>query len=180
MPREGSWLPPQYERRLKVYASLAALALILTMGIAFVAFLVSFSWPEAEVGSPAARVYAGTVDQFEVGLPVKFPEGKFWLVKQADGHFIALSWSDPRNGCTIPWREGFEFRDPQTGRDTRGWFREPCHGSTYNVDGVRVFGPSSRDMGRYPIEIVGDKIFVMAGPGDLILGASHDPNWPNQ
>lgn len=176
MPREGSWLPLQYELRLKVYASLAALALVMTMGIAFLAVLVSFSWPETAVGSPTARIYAGSVDEFDVAQPVQFTEGKFWLVKQEGGSFIALYWkASAYRGCTVPWRKDFSFPDPRTGHDTRGWFRDPCSGSTWDVNGVRVFGPAPRNMDQFPIEIVGDKIYVRATLDKIILGESPKP-----
>jgi nitrite reductase/ring-hydroxylating ferredoxin subunit len=173
MPREGFWLAPQ--DRLKVYASLGALAAALVSGVAFLVVLVSFSWPEADVGSPSARIYAGHVDEFEVGQPVTIPEGKFHLVKQADGSFIALYWRSPFRGCTVPWREGFVFADPETGRRKEGWFRDPCHGATFDLSGVRVFGPSPRNMDQFPVEIVGDKVYVHAAEQDLILGQTRDP-----
>ena len=168
MPREGFWLAPQ--DRLKVYASLGALAAALVSGAAFLAVLVSFSWPEADVGSPSARIYAGTADQFEVGQPVTFVEGKFHLVKQEDGSFIALYWKDPHLGCTVPWREGFKFVDPRNGARVTGWFRNPCHGETYDAYGVRVFGPAPRDLDQFPVEIVGDKVYVLASEENIILG----------
>jgi nitrite reductase/ring-hydroxylating ferredoxin subunit len=171
MFREGFW-PPQYEIRLRIYASLAALAALLAIGVTLVAFIVAFSWPQGEVGSPTAHVYAGTVGDFEVAQPVQFPEGKFWLVKKEDGSFIALSWSDPRNSCSIPWREGFMFEG------TKGWFREPCHGSTYNVYGERVFGPSPWNMNQYPVDVVGDKVYVRATEQDLFGEAPSDWRWP--
>jgi Rieske Fe-S protein len=162
MPREGFWLAPQ--DRLKVYASLGALAAALVSGAAFLAVLISFSWTEADLSSPSARIYAGTVDQFEVGQPVTFVEGMFHLVKREDGSFAALYWKSPHRGCTVPWREAFDFMGQ------RGWFRDPCYGSTWSVNGERVFGPSARDMDQFPVEIVGDKVYIHAGEMDLIPG----------
>jgi len=174
MPREGVWLPPQYEIRLRVYASLAALAAILAIFAVFLIALVAFSWPTADIGSPTARVYAGMVAEFEVGQPVTIPEGKFHLIKQKDGSFIALYWRSPFRGCTIPWREGFQFRDPQTGIDSRGWFRDPCHGATFDANGTLVFGPSPRNMDRFPVEVVGDDVYVLASEQNIIRGAARD------
>lgn len=178
MPREGLWLPPQYELRLKVYASLLALAGILVIGVAFVAVLVSFAWPTSDIGSPTALVYAGRVDEFEVAQPVAFAEAKFWLVRKPDGSFIALYWKATAfRGCTVPWRENLSFPDPRTGDTTLGWFRDPCSGSTWDVDGVRVFGPAVRDMDQFPVEVVGDKIYVRATEDKIILGDSPSPTY---
>jgi nitrite reductase/ring-hydroxylating ferredoxin subunit len=175
MPRDGFWIPPQFEQRLKVYAALAALAGAVVVGVALLAVFVSFSWPEADVGSPSARIYAGTADQFEVGQPVTFSEGKFHLVKQEDGSFIALYWRSPFRGCTVPWRENLIFADPETGTRKEGWFRDPCHGATFDLKGVRVFGPSPRNMDQLPVEIVGAKVYVLAAEQNLIRGQARDP-----
>jgi nitrite reductase/ring-hydroxylating ferredoxin subunit len=175
MPRDGVWLPPQYEIRLRVYASLAALVGVIAIGAVLLAILASFSWPEADVGSPTARVFAGTVDEFEVAQPVRFPEGKFWLVKKEDGSFIALYWKDPHLGCTVPWRPDFIFPDPRTGERIRGWFRNPCHGETYDAYGVRVFGPAPRNLDQFPVEVVGDDVYVLATEDNLILGENPKP-----
>lgn len=175
MQRDGVWLPPQYEIRLRVYASLAALAAILGMGVVFIAVVVSFSWPQAETGSPTARILVGTVDEFVVAQPVQVPEGKFWLVKQADDSFLALYWRSPHLGCSIPWREDFSFTDPRTGERSRGWFRDVCHGAIFDVNGVYVFGSSPRDMDRFPVEVVGDEVYVLATEQDVIRGNSREP-----
>jgi cytochrome b6-f complex iron-sulfur subunit len=169
-PRETFWLTPQ--DRLKVFVSIAALMAMLVIGATSLAFVASFSWPTRDAGSPTAQVYAGRVDEFEVGQPVEFRDGKFWLVKQEDGSFIALFWRDPHLGCTVPWRPDFRFTDPRTGESKEGWFRDPCYGATYDVNGVRVFGPSPRNLDQFPVEIVGDQVYVLASEAKLILGAT--------
>ncbi len=168
MPREAFWLPPS--DRLKVYASIAALAGVLVAVVASLAVFVAFAWPSTDTGSPAARTFAGTTSEFEVGQPVPFPEGKFWLVKQEDGSFVALYWKSTHRGCTVPWRESFVFVDPRDGQSKRGWFRDPCSGSTWDVNGVRVFGPAPRNLDRFPVDVVRDKVYVLATERLLIRG----------
>ena len=84
------------------------------------------------------------------GEKVKIARGRFWLVhlteEQGGPGLLALWWKCPHLGCTVPWRETFTFADPATGTDEQGWFRCPCHGSTYTEAGVRVFGPAPRSM----------------------------------
>jgi Rieske Fe-S protein len=55
------------------------------------------------------------------------------------------------------------MHDPRTRRTGAGWFRDLCHGSTYLMDGERVFGPAPRDLDRYPVSIVGSRVVVSTG-----------------
>jgi len=102
-------------------------------------------------------IIAGTVDQFPPGTKTSVQSGKFWLVnlteEQGGPGLLALWWKCPHLGCTVPWRDNFTFPDPATGAEKRGWFRCPCHGSTYTDAGVRVFGPAPRSLDRFPITI---------------------------
>jgi len=84
------------------------------------------------------------------GQKAQIGEGKFWLVnltaEQGGPGLLALWWRCPHLGCTVPWVPTFVFPDPTTGALKPGWFRCPCHGSTYSDAGVRVFGPAPRSM----------------------------------
>jgi cytochrome b6-f complex iron-sulfur subunit len=94
-----------------------------------------------------------TVDPGDVPPPggkTQIASGRFWLVnlnaEQGGPGLLALWWKCPHLGCTVPWRPTFVFPDPLTGAPKQGWFRCPCHGSTYTDAGVRVFGPAPRSM----------------------------------
>jgi cytochrome b6-f complex iron-sulfur subunit len=93
--------------------------------------------------------------------PLRIIEGKFWLVNlepgttttgvDTPGGVLALWQKCPHLGCTVPYRPAFEFQG------IRGWFRCPCHNSTYTKDGgVLVFGPAPRPMDVFPVEVQGD------------------------
>lgn len=93
--------------------------------------------------------------------PTRIVEGKFYLVnleegetpngEQTPGGLLALYQKCPHLGCTVPWNAGFNFQ----GRT--GWFRCPCHNSTYTREGgVLVFGPAPRPMDVFPIEVNSD------------------------
>jgi cytochrome b6-f complex iron-sulfur subunit len=118
--------------------------------LAIAGTLVDFLYPRGIVGFGGV-VTAGTVDQFPPGTKTQVPAGKYWLVnltaEQGGPGYLALWWKCPHLGCTVPWREGFSFNN------TRGWFRCPCHGSTYNDAGVRVFGPAPRSMDHMEVTI---------------------------
>ena len=72
------------------------------------------------------------------------------------GAFLALSRKCPHLGCTVPYVESFTFTDPLDGQSITGWFRCPCHGSTYSDTGRRVFGPAPRSMDLYQLSIAED------------------------
>jgi cytochrome b6-f complex iron-sulfur subunit len=118
--------------------------------LATVGSLIDFLYPRGIVGFGGV-VTAGTVDQFPPGSKTQVPAGKYWLVnlteEQGGPGYLALWWKCPHLGCTVPWREGFTFND------TQGWFRCPCHGSTYTHAGVRVYGPAPRSMDRMEVTI---------------------------
>jgi cytochrome b6-f complex iron-sulfur subunit len=115
------------------------------------------------------------------GEPVRNFEGRFWLVhlpagvtpngEQTEGGVLALWQKCPHLGCTVPWRPDFTF----LGR--KGWFRCPCHGSTYTKEGgVRVFGPAPRSMDLFRIEVNQDgSITVLTGPNNAIMGSADNP-----
>ena len=147
--------PAPYQRPHFSRRGLLVLALPLAL-IALVVTLVAFAWPTAPKVGPARWIDAGTVDALNVNQPVRIVEGRLWLVKLESGEIVALSQRDthPLQPCTIPWRPEFEFH----GRD--GWFRSPCSGSTWDIDGRIMFGPSPRSMDRYRVDIRDGEVFV--------------------
>jgi cytochrome b6-f complex iron-sulfur subunit len=71
------------------------------------------------------------------------------------GAYLALNRKCPHLGCTVPFNPDFVFPDPLGGTVT-GWFRCPCHGSTYSDTGRRVFGPAPRSMDVFGLTIAED------------------------
>lgn len=150
--------------------------LVLALPIAAVAVIVAvvaFAWPTAPNTEPARWVDAGAADGLAVNQPVRNVEGRFWLVKQESGEIIALSQRSTYHlrPCTMPWRPDFEFQ----GR--KGWFRDPCSGSTWDVDGRIMFGPAPRSMDRYRVDIRDGRVFVdvatlWCGPGNILPGSA--------
>lgn len=115
--------------------------------------------------------------------PQYFIKGKFWLAnlnagEGADlgfgeesqaGGLIALYQKCPHLGCRVPYRPEFVFDG------SVGWFRCPCHGSTYNRAGIRVFGPAPRPMSTMAIEVQTDGN-VIVNTGEITSGATDNPN----
>ena len=131
------------------------------LGLALLGTLVSlgdFIYPRGIQGF-GGPVPAGNVTDFRKGGdPVHFITGQFWMVNldpaetrsggSGGGNGLLAFWHRcPHLGCTVPWKSGFTFESDQ------GWFRCPCHGSTYTKAGIRVFGPAPRSLDTMAIEI---------------------------
>jgi nitrite reductase/ring-hydroxylating ferredoxin subunit len=139
---------PRAGRRLLAVAVLA----VAVAGIVAAAYV--FARPTG-FEQPAAVWYnAGAVDEIPVNEPVRITEQRFWLVKLESGEVLALYQRDPHQGCTVPWNSGFELRSKQ------GWFRNPCHGQTYDLTGRCFDGPCIRGMDRYPVRIERGRVEV--------------------
>ncbi len=150
------------------------LALLGTVGS-----LLDFMYPRGikGFGSP---VPAGNISEFRKGGdPVHFITGQFWLVNldpsemRAGGSgggdgLLALWHKCPHLGCTVPWRSGFTYDNDQ------GWYRCPCHGSTYTKSGIRVFGPAPRSMTTMKVDVdAAGNITVQTG--DRLDGGPDNP-----
>ncbi|WBL34734.1 ubiquinol-cytochrome c reductase iron-sulfur subunit [Tepidiforma flava] len=116
--------------------------------------------------------------------PVRIPEGKFWLVNlngpEGDvlqvggtGGLLALYWKCPHLGCTVPWNPAFNGAQVNF-PGIIGWFRCPCHGSTYSKAGVRVYGPAPRSMDTMRLTVNADGS-VNVNTGQITSGSSENP-----
>jgi len=148
----------------------------------------------ALVGSPLdfmwirnLRGFGGKIEVAETRIPDvgedprKIVEGKFWLLNLEEGvtpngevtpgGVLALYQKCPHLGCTVPFNAGFDFQ----GR--KGWFRCPCHNSTYTKEGgVLVFGPAPRPMDVFPIKVNADlSLTVSTGREFEGTGSSLNP-----
>ena len=143
---------------------------------------LDFWWPRTVAGA-ARRVFVSSDRVPKVGDdPVVIPEGRFFLVnlppgttpngEETPGGLLALWRKCPHLGCTVPWRADFTF----LGRT--GWFRCPCHGSTYTKEGgILVAGPAPRPMDLFTVEVQPDKsVVVTTGVTVAIKGGPANPS----
>ena len=160
--------PPRRLRPSRVAVALALLAAALAAGLALI---VLFAWPNGDGGPRPFD--AGPADDFAPGSVTTFREAEFHLVRLPGGQFLALDMRDPHgkmlveqglapSPCLVPWRADFTFMG-QT-----GWFRNPCHGETYDMAGQCVSGPCIRGLDRHPVVAEDGKIEVDLG--ELISG----------
>jgi Rieske Fe-S protein len=77
-----------------------------------------------------------------------------WITLRADGTALAVLSRDPRNECFVA------FRASLTVDDHTGVYRDRCHGSTYDREGRRFFGPSPRDLDRYRVRVTSTAVIV--------------------
>jgi cytochrome b6-f complex iron-sulfur subunit len=126
-----------------------------------------------------STVSPGNVSDFPPGSKTHFLEGRFWLVnlteEQGGPGILALWQKCPHLGCTVPWRADFVFADPETHQSRKGWFRCPCHGSTYTDAGVRVYGPAPRSMDSMKVDI-GNDGRIIVDTGDITKGSNDNPS----
>jgi cytochrome b6-f complex iron-sulfur subunit len=118
------------------------------------------------------------------GEPHRVSEGKFFVVNLAGpegdvldvggtGGLLALYWKCPHLGCSVPWNGTFSGAAVNFPGIT-GWFRCPCHGSTYSKAGIRVFGPAPRPMDTMEIGINSDGS-VNVNTGKITAGDQDNP-----
>jgi cytochrome b6-f complex iron-sulfur subunit len=134
--------------------------------------ILNMLWPRGVTGF-GSDIFVGTVDEFPEGSPQQNVDARAWIVKlNADqaqrngaqqGAMLALYQKCPHLGCTVPWNGNFTFEDPRTTESYAGWFRCPCHGSTYTPAGVRVFGPAPRSMDTMGLVIEDGNVTVQTG-----------------
>jgi cytochrome b6-f complex iron-sulfur subunit len=141
--------------------------------------VVDFLW-QRNVSGFGAVITAGAIADFPPGTKTKVREGKFWLVNLTEAQggpgLLALWQKCPHLGCVVPWEERFRFVEPSSGDVTEGWFRCPCHQSTYDHAGVRVYGPAPRSMDRMALRVTKDG-FIEVDTGDISKGAEDNASF---
>jgi cytochrome b6-f complex iron-sulfur subunit len=104
---------------------------------------------------------AGPVAQFAPSSVTAFPQGRFYLVRLAEGGFLALNRSCTHLGCTVPWVE----------EDQR--FACPCHASVFDITGQVLGPPATRALDLLPVRI--ENQVVKVDLGQTIKRTAFDP-----
>jgi Rieske Fe-S protein len=166
---------PSSPRRVGVSGRfVGVIALLAALGVVLAVAMV-FAWPTGSQVQPSSErwVTVGAEDDFVLWEParrlVTSPDGieyDVYIVRLPE-ETLALWTRDPHQGCTVPWRPDFEFM----GR--AGWFRNPCHGETYDLTGHLVFGPSPRGLDRLAIRLANGSVQV--DTGEVIEGPPYEP-----
>ena len=92
-------------------------------------------------GSGRGLVVAGPVAEFTPASVRPFPAGRFYLVRLADGGFLAISSRCTHLGCAVPWSEKDQA------------FPCPCHASRFDLRGDVLSPPAPRALDLFPVVI---------------------------
>lgn len=129
--------------------------LLVALGVVEFAVMLTYYFrprkPQADPSNTDALLTAGKVADFKPASVTAYPQGKFYLVRLADGGFLALSRQCTHLGCTVPWDE------------EAGLFVCPCHASVFDMTGSVVKSPAPRALDRFPVAIENNVIRVDTG-----------------
>lgn len=120
-----------------------ALTAVETVGI-FIAYLQ----PRLAEGEFGSIVSAGTVDKFPANSVTHISNGRFYIVRLADGGFLAVYHRCTHLGCTVPW-------DAAQQR-----FICPCHSSEFDMQGTVKNPPAPRPLDLFTVSILDGKVMV--------------------
>lgn len=115
------------------------------------ALSLSFFAPRVVTGEFGGVFELGPVEDFPPGSVTPVTNGRFYLVRQADGGFLALYQKCTHLGCAVPWKPD------------RGRFVCPCHASAFEMDGSVVNPPAPRPLDRFPVTITAGQVSVDTG-----------------
>ena len=110
-----------------------------------------FSGKNKNNTAPKQLLEAGPVDSFAPGSVSAFMGGRFYLARQPDGGFIALSLRCTHLGCSISWEEH------------KKRFICPCHSSSFDISGEVLNPPAARALDYYPVLIENGVVKVDIG-----------------
>jgi cytochrome b6-f complex iron-sulfur subunit len=163
---------PELTRRRFMRATFLGSMTAFTIG-AGGTFLLFF-WPK-KVGTFGSKIAVGNVVDFLPGSVTKIADGRFWLTRMlpedgGDG-FMALYWKCVHLGCTVPWSP--DENGSYNGKNYKGIFHCPCHGSLYLYNGQNFGGPAPRPLDFMEITISGGKIAV--DTSKITKRDKHDP-----
>ena len=132
----------------KAWKWLGIIAAIEVAGM-FAGFIFSSKPKSGKV--PKQLLDAGPVDSFVANTVSAFMGGRFYLARQKDGGFIALSLRCTHLGCSVTWEED------------RNRFICPCHSSAFDISGEVLNPPAARPLDYYPVLIENGMVKVDIG-----------------
>jgi len=104
--------------------------------------VASFLKPRPKAAAVSGSlVTAGPMESFAPGSVTAFPAGKFYLVRLADGGFLALHRQCTHLGCSVPWDEA------------SGRFACPCHASAFDLRGEVLAPPAPRPLDLFAVRV---------------------------
>ncbi|MHC1778017.1 MAG: ubiquinol-cytochrome c reductase iron-sulfur subunit [Lentimicrobium sp.] len=150
---EKSEMPPEQEVTRRDFFKTAWKGLGILAGIEIIGMSAAFmfSGKPGKNTTPVQLLEAGPVDSFEPNTVSAFMGGRFYLARQQDGGFIALSLRCTHLGCSVTWEED-QHR-----------FICPCHSSAFDISGEVLNPPAARALDYYPVLIENGMVKVDIG-----------------
>lgn len=106
---------------------------------------------EKENEKPKQLFDAGEAKSFQPDSVTIFRGGRFYLVRLADGGFLALSLRCTHLGCSVEWE------------DDKERFICPCHASAFEITGNVLNPPAPSALDYFPVKIQSGKVIVDVG-----------------
>ncbi|MCB8943659.1 MAG: Rieske (2Fe-2S) protein [Ardenticatenaceae bacterium] len=104
--------------------------------------------PRSLEGEFGGVVAAGMVDSFPLNSVTQFPDGRFYLIRDNSGGFLAVYNRCTHLGCTVNWQT-----------DQQHFFC-PCHASSFDIHGDVENPPAPRALDTFPVVITDGQIWV--------------------
>jgi cytochrome b6-f complex iron-sulfur subunit len=93
----------------------------------------------------------GNVEDFKVNSVTADRINKYFLVRNEDGGFLALSLTCSHLGCSVLWEE------------EKKQFICPCHSSAFDKLGNVIKSPAPRALDYFPVSIKAGKVMIDTG-----------------
>ncbi len=127
------------------------LGILASLEVAGMFTVYLFTGKHKSISGPKQLLEAGPIESFMPNSVTAFMGGRFYLARQKDGGFIALSLRCTHLGCSIAWEE----------KQSR--FICPCHSSAFAITGEVLNPPASRALDYYPVMIENGLVKVDVG-----------------
>jgi len=127
------------------------LGIIATLEVLGVITAYFFSGKNRNMVPPKQLLEAGPVESFALNSVSAFMGGRFYLARQPDGGFIAVSLRCTHLGCSVTWEEN------------KHRFICPCHSSAFDISGEVLNPPAARALDYYPVLIENGVVNVDIG-----------------
>ncbi len=128
------------------WAFLGGLAAIEAGGV-FIAYLQ----PRLAEGEFGSVITVGTVEDFPPNSVTHISNGRFYIVRDPDGGFLAVYHRCTHLGCTVPWEQSSQT------------FVCPCHNSQFDRQGNVESPPAPRALDLFRVSIEEGLIKVDTG-----------------
>lgn len=158
-PLNGGVAERQYSRRNLLRMGVGALSLLALAEFGGVSVLYLRS--NAAGGEYGGLITAGAVEDFPPGSVTEFPQARFFLIRSAEGGFMAIFSRCTHLGCTVYWEAADQC------------FYCPCHAAVFDLHGVHNGPPVPRPLDLFAVTVQDGN--VMVDTSQAVQRTEYDP-----